>query len=115
VDVEIILDQHDGLGVGEVVIGQFFQDVRVIHGGMAIGGFDMASAFERGKHHEEVGGAVALVLVIEPLSDRLGHCENQNRPRPAPVGGHRLRASEPQHSPEIAITAAVPALAGVCS
>src|SRR5258708_38151793 len=31
---------------------------------MAIGDFDMAPAFERGEHHEEVGGAVALVLVI---------------------------------------------------
>src|SRR5712692_4256714 len=37
----------------------------IIHGGMAIRNFDMAPAFERSKHHEEVGGAVALVLVIE--------------------------------------------------
>jgi hypothetical protein len=28
---------------------------------MAIGDFDMAPAFERREHHEEVGGAVALV------------------------------------------------------
>ena len=41
-----------------------FQDVSVVHGGMAIGDFDMAPAFERCKHHEEVGGGVALVLVI---------------------------------------------------
>jgi hypothetical protein len=31
---------------------------------MVIRDFDMAPAFERCKHHEEVGGAVALVLVI---------------------------------------------------
>jgi hypothetical protein len=31
-----ILDQYDGLGVGEVAIGQFFQDVSVVYGGMAI-------------------------------------------------------------------------------
>src|ERR1700719_2588268 len=31
---------------------------------MAIGDFDVAPAFERCKHHEEVSGAVALVLVI---------------------------------------------------
>jgi hypothetical protein len=37
----------------------------VIHGGMAIGDFDVAPAFERSKHHEEVGGAVALVLLVE--------------------------------------------------
>ena len=33
--------------------------------GVAIRDFEMAPAFERSKHHEEVGGAVALVLVIE--------------------------------------------------
>ena len=46
-------------------IGQVFQDVSIIDGGVAIRDFDMAPAFERCKHHEEVGGAVALVLVIE--------------------------------------------------
>jgi hypothetical protein len=39
--------------------------VSVIHGGMAICDLDMAPAFERSKHHEQIGGAVALVLVIE--------------------------------------------------
>ncbi len=38
-DVEIVLDQNDGLGVGEVAVGQFFQDVSVVHGSMAIGDF----------------------------------------------------------------------------
>src|SRR6267378_1673447 len=63
-DVEIVLNQNNGLGVREVDIGQVLQDVSVVHGGMAIGDFDVAPAFERCKHHEEVGGAVALVLVI---------------------------------------------------
>src|SRR3977135_346862 len=63
-DVEIVLDQNDGPGVREVDIGQIFQDVSVVHRGVAIGDFDTAPAFERCKHHEEVGGAVALVLVI---------------------------------------------------
>ena len=48
-DVEIILDQDNGAGAGEVDIGQVFQDVSVVHGGMAIGDLDMAPAFERGK------------------------------------------------------------------
>ena len=64
VDVEIVLDQNDGLDVGEVAIGQFFQDLGIVHGGMAIGDFDMAPAFERCKHHEDVDAAVALVLII---------------------------------------------------
>ena len=63
-DIEIVLDQNDGPGVGEMDIGQVFQDVSVVHGGMAFGDFDVAPALERREHHEEVGGAVALVLVI---------------------------------------------------
>ena len=62
---EIVLDQNDGLGVREVDVGQVFQDVSVIHGGMAIGDLDMAPAYERSKHHEEIGGAIALILIIE--------------------------------------------------
>ena len=53
------------LDVGEVDIGQIFQDVSIIHSGVAIRDFDMAPVFERSKHHEEIGGAIALVLVIE--------------------------------------------------
>ena len=63
-DVEIVLDQNDGLGVREVDVGQVFQDASVIHGGMAICDLDVAPAFERSKHHEEIGGAIALVLVL---------------------------------------------------
>jgi len=48
-----------------VDIGQVFQDVRILYGGVAIGDLDAAPAFERGKHHEQVGGAVALILVVE--------------------------------------------------
>ena len=64
-DVEIVLDEDDGLGVCEVDVGQLFQDMSVLHGGMAICDLDMAPAFERSKHHEEVGGPVAFVFVIE--------------------------------------------------
>ena len=64
-DAEIVLDQNNGFGMCEVDVGQVFQDVSVIHGGMAIGDLDMAPAFERSKHHEEISGAVALVLVVK--------------------------------------------------
>lgn len=37
VDIEIILDQNDGLGIGEVSIGEVFEDVSVIDRGMAVG------------------------------------------------------------------------------
>ena len=42
VGVEIVLDQNDCFGVCEVDIGQIPQDVSVVHGGVAIGDFDMA-------------------------------------------------------------------------
>ena len=45
-------------------IGKFFQHMRIIHRGVAIGDLDVAPAFERREHHEEVGGAVTLVLVV---------------------------------------------------
>ena len=51
-DVEIVLDQHDSLGVWEVAIGQIFQDVSVVHGRVAIRHLDVAPAFERREQHE---------------------------------------------------------------
>src|SRR5260370_6699275 len=60
----MVLGQDGGPGGGEVNVGQVFQDVSVIDGGVAIGDFDVTPAFERGKHHKEIGGAVALVLVV---------------------------------------------------
>ena len=79
VDAEIILDQDDGLGVGEVDIDQFLQDVSVIHRGVAIGDLDVAPAFERGKHHEQVGGPIALVLVVETSRTPRLHRDRQAR------------------------------------
>ena len=63
-DVEIVLDQNDGLGGGKVDIGHVFQEVSIIHGGVAICDFDMAPTFERREQHEQVGGSIALVLAI---------------------------------------------------
>src|SRR5215468_2308496 len=86
VDAEIVLDQNDGLGVREVDVGQVFQDASVIHGGMAICDLDVAPAFERSKHHEEIGGAIALVLVIET-----GRASRFHRGRHARFGNELLR------------------------
>ena len=51
----------------------------VVHGGMAIGDFDVAPAFERREHHEEVGSAVALVLVIATGRTSRFHRDRQAR------------------------------------
>ena len=62
--VEIVLHEHDLRDVGEVLVRQVFEDLRIIDGGMAICHLDMAPAFQRREHHEQVGRAVALVLII---------------------------------------------------
>jgi hypothetical protein len=64
VDVEIILDEHDGLGVGKMDVGQVLEELGIIGRGMAIGHFDVAPAFEWCEQHEKIGSAVAFVLVI---------------------------------------------------
>src|SRR5947208_2426418 len=65
---------------------QVFQDASVIHGGMAICDLDVAPAFERSTHHEEIGGAIALVLVIET-----GWASRFHRDRHARFGNELLR------------------------
>ena len=64
-NVEIVLDQNDCLGVpGEVEIGQIFQDVKQTRRCAATVTLQMGrQSFERRKHHEEVGGPVALGLI----------------------------------------------------
>ena len=63
--VEIILDEDDRFGLREVDVGQVFQNVGVIDSGAAVGDLDVAPAFERRKHHEQVGHAVSRVFVID--------------------------------------------------
>src|ERR1017187_4468932 len=45
-------------------VGQFLQDLRIIHGSVTIGGFEMPPAFQWREHHEQIGCAITLVLVI---------------------------------------------------
>ena len=70
----------------EMEIGQVFQDMGVIHGGVAIGHFDMTPAFERREHHEQIGGPIALVFVIET-----GRAPGFHRDRRACLGNELLR------------------------
>src|SRR5438552_5705826 len=53
---------------------------------MAICDLDVAPAFERSKHHEEIGGAIALILVIET-----GRASRFHRDRHARFGNELLR------------------------
>ena len=68
-DVEIVLDQNDGAGVDEMDIGQVFQDMSVVHGGMAIGDFDVAPAKKcwamwYGEELTLVKGAAVTALLV---------------------------------------------------
>jgi hypothetical protein len=57
----------------------------IIHSGVALRDLDAPPAFERGEQHEEVGGAIALVLVIEP-----GRTPRFHRDRHARLGNQLL-------------------------
>src|SRR5262249_23196254 len=69
--------------VGGFVVGIFSV---IIGGGFFICDLDVAPAFERSKHHEEIGGAIALVLVIET-----GRASRFHRGRHARFGSELLR------------------------
>jgi len=47
--LRLSLDQNDGPGGGEVNVGQVFQDVSVIDGGVAIGDFGRDASLRAGK------------------------------------------------------------------
>ena len=65
VSVEIVLDEDDRFGLREVDVGEVFQNVGIIDGGAEVGDLDKAPAFERCRHHEQVGHPVAGVFVID--------------------------------------------------
>src|SRR5664279_3288034 len=47
-------------------VGQILQRLGVVHGGVAIGAFDMPPALQRGEHHEQIGGSVTFILIVVP-------------------------------------------------
>ena len=53
------------LACGKWRSAKILQDVGVVDGGVAVRDLDVAPAFERREQHEQVGGAVAFVLVID--------------------------------------------------
>jgi len=53
------------LASGKCVSDKFLEDLGIIHRSVAVGDLDMAPAFQRGEHHEQIGRAIALVLVIK--------------------------------------------------
>src|SRR5262249_14221173 len=66
VDVQVVLKQRDLVGMREVVVGEFLENLGVIYGGMPIRHLHVSPAFQRGEYHKEIGDAVTLVLVVMP-------------------------------------------------
>src|SRR6476620_12386616 len=64
VRAEIVLHQHDLARTGKVSVGQRLEDLRVIERGVAVGHRNMAPSLQWGEQHEQVGGAIALILVV---------------------------------------------------
>src|SRR5271167_3678440 len=61
---EIVLHKFDLARVRKVAVGQILENMREIHGGMAIGHFNMAPAFQRCEQHEQIRRSIAFVLIV---------------------------------------------------
>ena len=73
VDRQIVLHDTDAGGVGIMDVDEITHAVRVVHGGAAVGDLDVAPAPMWIEGDEEIGGAVAAILVIVALAlSRLG-------------------------------------------
>ena len=60
-------------------VGQIFQDMGIIHRGVMVCDFDMAPALQWGKHHEQIGGSVAFVLIVEASRTACFHRDRHAR------------------------------------
>ena len=69
--VQVVLKQYNLFGVRKMHVGQFLEHLGVIDGGVMVGDLDFTPALQRGEHHEYVGHAVTLVLVITAVRLRL--------------------------------------------
>src|SRR5437764_9290301 len=88
----------------EVDVGQVFQDASVIHGGMAICDLDVAPAFERSKHHEELNAPPSQTQAND--AEGTEPDEPATLAHPCPCCGGRMiiietfeRGSTPRHRP----------------
>jgi hypothetical protein len=66
VGVEVVLHQHDPLGVGIVDIQQVLDAVRPVDAGAPVADHDVAPAGKRLADQEQVAHPAALVLIILP-------------------------------------------------
>lgn len=73
VGVEVVLHQDDFFSAGEVDAGDVPEHMGIINGGAAIGDLHVPPSLQWGETHEEVGGAIAFVFIIEACGFALLH------------------------------------------
>ena len=61
---EIVLHQHDLAGCRKVVVGQSLEYLCIVQSGAAVGDLDVSPSLQWCEQHEQIGGAVALILVV---------------------------------------------------
>jgi hypothetical protein len=66
VGAEVVLHEHNLLGLRKMCIGQIPEQVGEIDGGVAIGYFNMPPSLQRREHHEQIGCPIPLVLIVMP-------------------------------------------------
>jgi hypothetical protein len=79
VGAEVVLHENDLAGLGKVSVGQFLEHVGIAHSGVAVCNLNVAPALQWSEHHEQVGRAVALVLVIKAHSSPWFRCDRHPR------------------------------------
>ena len=64
VRVQVVLHEHDLVGLRKMNVAQVLENAGIIDRRAPLGDLHMPKAFEWRKQHEQVGGAVALILVV---------------------------------------------------
>src|SRR3954454_5206602 len=95
---EVVLHEHDPSRLRKMRVGQLLQHRGVIQRGAVVGDFDVAPAFQRGEHHEQIGGAVACILVVVP-----GRASWPSRDRHAGLADQLLRGLVEANHPVLRI------------
>ena len=80
--IQIVLNQDNDFSIGKMNIAELLKHHRVVDGGAPRSDFDMAPAFQGCKDHEQIGGAIAFIFVIDA-----GRPSRHHRYRRAGFGG----------------------------
>lgn len=63
-NVEVILHNSNFYSVGEAMIHEILHLLGMVELGALVSNFDVSPANQRREKHEEIGGAVAFILIV---------------------------------------------------